>query len=69
MYLASQSLRRLISQILSYPNSSDQEEAVEGHIRAEQINNVKHYLTWICSLTSAMHWCSLQRSGPRLFVD
>jgi diguanylate cyclase (GGDEF)-like protein len=47
MYLASQSSRRLISQILSYPNSSVQEEAVEGRVRAEQINNVKRYLTWI----------------------
>ena len=47
MYLASQSLRRLISQILSYPNSSVQDEAVEGRVRAEQINNVKRYLTWI----------------------
>ena len=47
MYLASQSLRRLTSQILSYPNSSVQDEAVEGRVRAEQINNVKRYLTWI----------------------
>jgi hypothetical protein len=47
MYLASQSSRRLISQILSYPNSSVQDEAVEGRVRAEQINNVKRYLTWI----------------------
>src|ERR1700733_4044523 len=47
MHLSSQSLRRVISQILSYPNGLDQEEAVEGRIRAEQINNIKHYLTWI----------------------
>ena len=47
MYLASQSLRRLTSQILSYPNSSVQDEAVEVRVRAEQINNVKRYLTWI----------------------
>ena len=47
MFLASQSSRRLISQILSYPNSSVQDEAVEGRVRAEQINNVKRYLTWI----------------------
>ena len=47
MYLASQSSRRLISQILCYPNSSVQDEAVEGRVRAEQINNVKRYLTWI----------------------
>ena len=47
MHLASQSLRRLISHILSYPNSSVQDEAVEGRVRAEQINNIKRYLTWI----------------------
>jgi diguanylate cyclase (GGDEF)-like protein len=47
MHLASQSQWRLISQILSYPNSSVQDEAVEGRIRAEQINNLKRYLTWI----------------------
>jgi diguanylate cyclase (GGDEF)-like protein len=47
MHLASQSSRRLISQILSYPNSSVQDGAVEGRVRAEQINNVKRYLTWI----------------------
>jgi diguanylate cyclase (GGDEF)-like protein len=39
--------RRLISQILTYPNSSDQDEAVDGRVRAEQINNIKRYLTWI----------------------
>jgi diguanylate cyclase (GGDEF)-like protein len=47
MCLPSQSSRRLISQILCYPNSSVQDEAVEGRVRAEQINNVKRYLTWI----------------------
>src|SRR4029079_9747361 len=47
MYSALQSSRRLVSQILSYPNSSGQDEAVEGRVRAEQINNVKRYLTWI----------------------
>ena len=47
MHLASQSLRGLISQILSYPNSSTQDEAIAGRVRAEQINNVKRYLTWI----------------------
>ena len=47
MYLLSQSSRRLIAQILCYPNSSVQDEAVEGRVRAEQINNVKRYLTWI----------------------
>jgi diguanylate cyclase len=47
MHLASQSPRRLISQILNYPNSSVQDEAVDGRVRAEQINNIKRYLTWI----------------------
>ena len=47
MLLASQSQWRLISQILSYPNSSSQDEAVAGRVRAEQINSIKRYLTWI----------------------
>jgi diguanylate cyclase (GGDEF)-like protein len=47
MHSASRSPRRLISRILSYPNSSVQDEAVEGRVRAEQINNIKRYLTWI----------------------
>ena len=36
-----------MSQILSYPNGSGQDEAIEGRVRAEQINNIKRYLTWI----------------------
>jgi diguanylate cyclase len=47
MLLASQSPRELASHILSYPNSSTQDEAVAGRVRAEQINNIKRYLTWI----------------------
>ena len=47
MRLASQSLRGLIYQILTYPNSSTQDEAIAGRARAEQINNIKRYLTWI----------------------
>jgi diguanylate cyclase len=47
LHSSSQSPRRLISQILSYPNSSVQDEAVEGRVRAEQIDNIKRYLTWI----------------------
>ena len=47
MHLSSRSLRQLISRILSYPNGLDQDEALEGRIRAEQIDNIKHYLTWI----------------------
>jgi diguanylate cyclase (GGDEF)-like protein len=40
-------LRRLILQILSYPSSSIHDEAIEGRVRAEQINNIKRYLTWV----------------------
>jgi diguanylate cyclase len=47
MLLASQSLRGSIYQILSYPNSSTQDEDTAGRVRAEQINNIKRYLTWI----------------------
>jgi diguanylate cyclase len=47
MHLASQTVRRLISQTLGYPNNSVGDEAIEGRIRAEQINNIKRYLTWI----------------------
>ena len=47
MHWVSQSPRGLISKILSYPNSSPQDEAVAGRVRAEQINNIKRYLTWI----------------------
>ena len=47
MHLASESLRGLIYQILSYPNSSTQDEAIAGRVRAEQINNIKRYLIWI----------------------
>jgi diguanylate cyclase len=47
MYWTSRSLRKTISQILYYPNSSNDDEAVEGRVRSEQINNVKRYLTWI----------------------
>jgi diguanylate cyclase len=47
MHLASHSLRKMVSRILCYPNSSVKDEAVEGRVRAEQINNVKRYLTWI----------------------
>src|ERR1700756_2736397 len=47
MLLASLSPRELASHILSYPNSSTQDEAVAGRVRAEQINNIKRYLTWI----------------------
>jgi diguanylate cyclase (GGDEF)-like protein len=47
MQLASQTLRRMISQTLTYPNSSIHDEMIEGRVRAEQINNIKRYLTWV----------------------
>jgi diguanylate cyclase (GGDEF)-like protein len=47
MQLASQTLQRLISQTLTYPNSAIHDEMIEGRVRAEQINNIKRYLTWV----------------------
>jgi diguanylate cyclase len=47
MLSASQSQRRLFSQILRYPNSASQDEAIAGRVRAEQINDIKRYLTWV----------------------
>jgi diguanylate cyclase len=47
MHLASQRPRRLIFRTLSYPNNSIDDEAIEGRIRAEQINNIKRYLAWV----------------------
>jgi diguanylate cyclase len=47
MHLTSRLPPGLLPRILSYPNSSDQDEIVEGRIRAEQINNIKRYLPWI----------------------
>jgi diguanylate cyclase len=47
MLFASQSPRGFISHILSYPNHSPQNEAIAGRVRAEQINNIKRYLTWV----------------------
>ena len=47
MQLASQTLWRLISRILSYPNSSIHDETIEGRVRAEQLTNIKRYLTWV----------------------
>jgi diguanylate cyclase len=47
MHRASQTLRQLISQTLGYPNNSIDDEAIAGRIRAEQINNIKRYLTWV----------------------
>jgi diguanylate cyclase len=47
MHLASQTLRRLISWTLGYPNNLIDDETIDGTIRAEQINNIKRYLTWV----------------------
>ena len=37
--------RRFLSSVLHYPTKSVGDDAVEGRIRAEQINNIKRYLT------------------------
>ena len=47
MKLALQTPRELLSRILSYPSNSIHDEAIEGRIRGEQINNIKRYLAWI----------------------
>src|SRR6185437_17075553 len=47
MYSGPPSMRGLIYQFLSYPNSSTKDEAIAGRVRADQINNIKRYLTWI----------------------
>jgi hypothetical protein len=66
MHLASQTLRRLISQTLGYPNNSVGDEAVEGRIRAEQINNIKRYLTWVllANICNALVLVAAFRSSP-----
>ena len=66
MHLASQTLRRLIPQILSYPNSSIHDEAIEGRVRAEQINNIKRYLTWVllANITNALVLVAALWSSP-----
>ena len=38
-------IRRFLSSVLHYPTKSVADDAVEGRIRAEQINNIKRYLT------------------------
>src|SRR6516165_9062079 len=47
MKLALQTPRELLSRILSYPSNSIHDEAIEGRVRAERINNIKRYLTWV----------------------
>jgi hypothetical protein len=66
MHLASQTLRRLISQTLGYPNNSVGDETIEGRIRAEQINNIKRYLTWVllANICNALVLVTAFRSSP-----
>ena len=66
--LSFQSLWELISHLVSYPVSSIRDHAVEGHIRAEQINHIKRYLPTtllanICNATVLVValWSSSQR--------
>ena len=42
---SSQPLRKLLTAILSFPCSVTDDEAVQGRIRAEQISNIKRYLS------------------------
>ena len=44
-HLSSQPLRRMISRIFSFPSIATDDEAVQGRIRAEQISNIKRYLS------------------------
>ena len=37
--------RKFLSSVLYYPTKSVADDAVEGRIRAEQINNIKRYLS------------------------
>ncbi len=66
--LSSRSLRELISHFVGYPASAIGDHAVEGRIRAEQINSIKRYLPTtllanICnaSVLVAALWFSPQR--------
>ena len=43
--LSSQPLHTLLSRILSFPCSVSDDDAVQGRIRAEQISNIKRYLS------------------------
>ena len=68
MDLSSQSLRGVVFRLLSYPDSSIQDDAVEGRIRAEQISSIKRYLSSIllanvcnASVVVAALWDSPQR--------
>jgi len=43
--LSSQPVHTLLSRILSFPCSVADDDAVQGRIRAEQISNIKRYLS------------------------
>jgi diguanylate cyclase len=45
VHLPSQPLRGMISRILSFPSNPIDDDVVQGRIRAEQINNIKRYLS------------------------
>ena len=45
MHLSSQPVHTLLSRILSFPCSVTDDDAVQGRIRAEQISNIKRYLS------------------------
>ena len=45
LHLSSQHVREMISRIFSFPSSAINKEAVQGRIRAEQISNIKRYLS------------------------
>jgi diguanylate cyclase len=70
MHLTLQSLRRAVSRTLGYPNSSINDEAIEGRIRADQINNIKRYLTWVllANICNAMVLVAAFWSSPVLHL-
>src|SRR5690349_7378508 len=71
MKRALQKPKELFSRTLSYPSNSIHDESIEGRVRAEQINNIKRYLTWvllanICNalvLVAALWTSPLRRSA------
>jgi len=71
MKLALQKPRELLSRLLNYHSNSIHDESIEGRVRAEQINNIKRYLTWvllanICNalvLVAALWTSPLRRSA------
>jgi hypothetical protein len=45
LHLSSELVREMISRIFSCPSSAIDDEAIQGRIRAEQISNIKRYLS------------------------